>query len=832
MNSIRWRSWLGAFAAAAVVAGPVVLMAARDHDAPARRGRDRETDRYVERDGDARSPDDPEGIERQRVSFRQGDLGYIPMDGLVLAKRKIEDMQSRQGRDAGLWNWTWLGPGNIGGRIRTILPHPTISGRIFIGSVSGGIWRSDNSGASWTPVNDFMSSLAVCSLAIDPTNTNVLYAATGEGFYNFDALPGAGIFKSSDGGTTWNQLTSTAHPGLAYVPRIAHHPTSANTLYAACRDTLGVLRTTNGGTSWTVLLTTGRPPVDVKVQPTNANRILVGTTSFNNDGEVYLSLDAGSTWSLQTTNASGKLPSFTGRCEVAFGSGNTFYVSMDRNKGELWRTTDAGTTWTLRNSGTQYLNTQGWYGNDLWVDPTNNSFLVVGGIDLYRSTDGGSTLTRISDWKQYHTGLSAHADQHAIVAAPGYDGSSNRRVYFGNDGGIQTAANVSTVTQTSGWTNLANGLGITQFFSGASSPTASVIIGGTQDNDKLRLLSGGGSGSWYQAETGDGGYSAVNYNNANILYGCYPSLYILKSTNQGDSYFNAYTGLADSSNALSVAPFVMDPANPSILYAGGARLWKTTNAAASWFSIRNSVGGAFCSAMAIDPNDPNEIWAGYKDGRVSRSTNGGSTWTDIDGGAPGLPDRAVTDIAVSPYFANEAIVTFAGYNPDNVWITENAGSTWTQRTGNAPNDLPSLQVNSVTYHPSNIDWIYIGTDLGIFASNDFGLNWEVTPHYDGNDGPANVEVDDLFWHGEYLVAATHGRGMFQSRPLDVVYVDQANVGQEDGTLSHPYNTVSEGLAACGNGTTLSIKAATYTEGAKLFDRAGLVQATGGSAVVR
>ncbi|MCA9729567.1 MAG: hypothetical protein KC729_17905, partial [Candidatus Eisenbacteria bacterium] len=144
----------------------------------------------------------------------------------------------------------------------------------------------------------------------------------------------------------------------------------------------------------------------------------------------------------------------------------------------------------------------------------------------------------------------------------------------------------------------------------------------------------------------------------------------------------------------------------------------------------------------------------------------------------------------------------------------------------------ALQVNTISYHPTNPNWIYIGTDLGIFASEDFGAHWNVTPRYAGNDGPAYVEVSDLFWYGDNLVAATYGRGMYRSRPLDMIYVDWANGGTENGSQAHPYNTVGEGIAAGGNGTDLSIKAGTYTEGSLLFDRRGTTTATNGAVVIR
>ncbi|MCA9727602.1 MAG: hypothetical protein KC729_07960, partial [Candidatus Eisenbacteria bacterium] len=437
-----------------------------------------------ESDEDARNPDRPDLYAWERYFMRRNDAGVVPMDGLVRAKEQLASRDGGMRRDGGLWTWQWLGPGNIGGRVRAILVHPTITNRMWIGAASGGIWRSDDAGGSWTPVDDFLPSLAVTSLVMDPTNANVLYAGTGEGFYNFDAAPGAGIFKSTDGGANWSQLTSTNNTTFRYVNRLAHHPSVSGTLWAACRDG-GIRKTTDGGVSWSLVLSTPSPACDVKVQASNGNRVLAGSTGFLPDlfGSAWLSTDGGASWSEQTTGGAGKLPSDAGRCEVAFGTGNYLYASLDHNGGEVWRSTNSGSTWSLR--GSPSLGGQIWYDNALWVDPANNEFVVVGGVNAYRSTNGGTTFSVITDWGQYHHGLSAHADQHAIVPHPGYNGSTNRTVFFGNDGGIQKATNIGTVAPTTGWTNLANNRGITQFFKGASSPSGSVIVGGAQDNDKL-----------------------------------------------------------------------------------------------------------------------------------------------------------------------------------------------------------------------------------------------------------------------------------------------------------------------------------------------------------
>lgn len=828
-----------------------ILFGKRDSARNHQRGAD------SDQDGDAESErEEATGAhEMMRMRFLQRAAGRdrIPFDGLIKAKAQLDAMRARQPetqqRDGGLWTWTALGPGNIGGRIRTIAIHPTIPNRMWVGSPSGGIFRTDNGGASWAPVDDFLANLAVTSIQIDPNDTNVMYAATGEGFTsywyadfdeNYTAPPGAGVFRSDDGGVTWSLLQSTANELFAYVNRLAIDPATSD-IYAAVAPAHAIWKSNNGGASWTLRLLMPGPATDVKVSPNVINRVLAASQPDDDSpGDVFYSTDYGATWVEQTTGATGKLPDDTGRCEVAFGPGDVAYVLMDRNNGQVWRSTNIGApnpTWTLRATINVFNpsggGSQGWYDNMIWVDPTNSNTVIIGGIDLWRSLDGGATFTKISDWRQYHTGLSAHADQHVLAPHPGYNGTTNRTVFVGNDGGIQRATDILTVAQTSGWTNLANGLAITQFYGGAASANGSVIIGGSQDNSTLRYT-GGSPNSWFQAETGDGGACAIDFTNASILYAERPRLSIRKSTDGGATYATASTGILDTgSNAAFIAPFTLDPNNANVLYAGGIRIWKSTNKAASWSQSRNFLTGLpFCTALAVKPGNSNEVWAGYSDGTVSRSTNGGSTWTNVDGGSPGLPDRWVMDIAVSPYFANEAIIVFSGFESDNVWVTVNGGSTWIRRTGTEPNALPELQVNTVTYHPTNPDWIYIGTDLGVLASQDFGLNWNVAPHYPGNDGPANVEVDDLFWYQDILVAATYGRGMFRSRPLDIVYVDWANGGIEDGSAAHPYNTVREGISASGNGTTLSLRAGTYTEGTNTFDRVGPIVVTGGTVVVR
>lgn len=797
-----------------------------------------------------------EYLKYRRMS-REDANGNIPMDGLIKAKEHINKMAS-QSKDAGLWEWEWLEPSNIGGRIRTLLPDPNNSNKIWIGSASGGIWKTVDGGANWSAVNDFLPSLSISSLAFDPSSTNIMYAATGEGYTDYylsDALPGSGIFKSTDGGNTWNQLASTNNANFLYVNRLAAHPNpdSAGVLFAATSMGIeggsnAIWKTEDGGNTWVVKLNTGTRAYDVRYDQNNHNELMAAGKGF-----FYLSNNYGDTWTEQTTGAANKLPALNERCEGSFALSNTnrIYVSMDRNAGEIWRSGDNGSTWQRMSTDSSYLRTSGWYANCIWVCPTNSNQLVVGGMDLWRSVDGGSTLTQISDWKYYHNenddSLSAHADQHYILEAVDWNSTTNPVVYFVNDGGIQKTNNIWNVSKYSGWDNLANtSLGITQFYGGAAAPDGSIIIGGTQDNDKLRYKKSGawsGVNNWYQATTGDGGYAAVNYNNTDILYGEYIYLKIKKSTNGGDTYFSSYSGITDAGNgnqALFIAPFSMDPNDPARLVAGGANIFLTTDNATNWADISIDLG-RMCSALDIDYFDNEVIWAGYEDGYLAKSSFDGVSfqWTRLDENGVGLPNRYITDIAINPNNSNQVFVTFGGYNNDNVWYTPDAGQTWENRSGTAPNDLPALQVNTVRVHPANGNWVYIGTDLGVFASEDKGVNWSVktNPNYGGtgHEGPVNTEVSELFWQGdEFLIAATHGRGMYRTGgPVYKIYVNSNAAAGGDGSQERPFQTVEEAATVAGPGSFIYIEAGVYDESSIiLLMNKGFVVATNGNVIIQ
>lgn len=729
-------------------------------------------------------PDEPDEAAKLRYEQNSNERGKIPEDALLQAaaqadRMKVEPLPGASSSSTGDVGaqaagidrnaWTWRGPGNVGGRVRSLAINPTSPQTMWAGSVGGGIWKTTDGGASWRALDDFMANLAVSTLVVDPNNPNVLYAGTGEGVYNGDALRGAGVFKTTDGGATWTRLQSTATPDFHYVNRLAISPANSQELLAATRT--GIWRSADGGSTWTQRLgfTDDVGIFQVAFDPNSGSRA-VASGAY---GRAFYSLDGGASWS--TASRPWDTNSFNTRVELSYApsSSNIVYASVNQSSGQIYKSTNGGQSYALISSPA-HLSGQGWYDNAIWVSPTNPNFLISGGVDLFRSTDGGATLTQISDWRcgGLNSGScggsqSAHADQHTIIPSPGYNGTTNKTVFFGNDGGVYKAQDVSTVSQYSGWQELNNNFGVTQFYGGAGNTSSGRIVGGAQDNGDLNYV--GDPEAWRQMSGGDGGFSAADPTNTNYFYGEYVRLEIHRSTNGGASSSPIYQGIADAgrntSNALFIAPFILDPNDPNTMLAGGRSLWRSTNVKAAtpgW----NSIKGPFTnniriSAIAVAPGNSNIVWVGYENGLIYKTTNGTAaspTWTRED--LTTMPDRYATRITVDPRNSSIVYATFGGFSQDNVWRTTDGGSTWTDITGSGTTGLPDAPVRSLVVHPNNSQWLYVGTEVGVFASDDGGATWSLP-----TDGPANVSVDELFWMGTRLVAATHGRGMFEAETV-------------------------------------------------------------------
>jgi len=422
--------------------------------------------------------------ERQWYRIQQRG-GKIEPEKIVKGRQRVEKLLTLQKskrtnyKDGGLRFWNERGPGNIGGRIRAIhiKRNDFSNDRIIIGAAGGGIFTSNDDGATWNAANDFLPSLAVTSIV---GSNNTIYAATGEGqAARTIGLPGAGIFKSTNGGISWTQLSSTANNEFYWVNKIAINPDNPNHLLAVTstlnkngnNTTGGKLKQSfNGGNSWTDVITASNFLTDVEFHPNNGNiRVVSG------HGELFVYNSASNVYESKI----GLVDNYQGRIELALAPSDQDYIyaqvnSLDTLNPELrYRSTNGGTTWNLLGGSTEVFNTNlGNYANTVWVDPLDEETVYFGGLDLWKSSNGGSNVTKISNWKTYHlNGEQLHADQHIIYPNPRYS-ISDRSVYFGNDGGIQKADDITLVNtgiSNSGYTNLANStLNITQFYSASA----------------------------------------------------------------------------------------------------------------------------------------------------------------------------------------------------------------------------------------------------------------------------------------------------------------------------------------------------------------------------
>jgi hypothetical protein len=647
------------------------------------------------------------------------------------------------------------------------------------------VWFTENGGDRWDPVDDFMANLAVNCLVIDPKDPNTVYAGTGEGFGNIDALRGGGIFRIV-GGRTWQLIAATKN--FRAVNRIA---VSANGKFVLAATPSGMMRSADAARAiWTTVQPSG--VADVKFHPRLSTRAVAGGLA---DGQAWYTTNGGTSWKAATHNGA-----WSGRVELVYSRKNpdVVYASVQGTRGSLWRSSDGGKTYqqctALGSDGrpAPFLGDQGWYGNVVWAgDPTDENLVLVGGVNLWRSTDGGATMREISTWWDDR---SVHADHHAIVSHPSYDGVANRCVFFGNDGGIFKAADVKAVGTEAqppffhGWTELNNNYGVTQFYGGAVHAASGRLVGGAQDNGTISLAPGADSEHWGSWFGGDGGWCASDPSDPNVFYGEYVYLNIHRNTDgastsdtQGDRYISGQfwdstrndwswkpvpfqIPDARTQDALFIAPFALDSKRPQRLLAGGLSLWETTDAKSPntptsgprWRAIKSSTG-QLITAIAISPASSDAVWVGHDDGAVFCTSNGASgapAWKRCDhvGSKPLTPTRYCTRIVASPTDVRVAYATFGGFVNDNVWVTRDGGTTWSA-LGAA---LPAAPVHTLAIHPQRPSWIYIGTEVGVFASEDGGVTWSPT-----NEGPANVASDELFWSGQVLYCATHGRGMYR-----------------------------------------------------------------------
>ena len=715
--------------------------------------------------------------------FRQRAYPYNSINQTVYLQemKKAKKQRNRYQNKASVWEF--IGPTNIEGRITDVEILPGSSQTLFTGTASGGVFRSYNSGNNWEPVFDNEISLSIGDVAISKSNPDIIYVGTGEANAGGGSLAydGAGIFKSTDGGNSWEQK---GLEDCGSVGRMVVHPQNPDIVYVAAMGRLfsngsqgGVYKTTDGGETWEqkLFISDSTGAIDIVVNPIHPDTVFAamwervrrpnrrsygGITSG-----IYRSFDGGETWQELTYG----LPSSAedkGRIgiDICESNPNVLYAVYADRTGYLkgvYKSTDNGDSWTYKGNGlySDTFQSYGWWFGRIKVDPADENTAYVIGFNLYKTSNGGNSWNQVTNW-------SVHVDQHALAIDP----QNHNHLFLGNDGGFYKSFN-----QGNSW-NRNPSLPITQFYAcDVAEQYPQSIYGGAQDNGTVRTMNGG-SDNWENIYGGDGLRVLVDPENNNYVYAQSQYGNLARSTNAGNSFTGATSGISYSDRFNWNCPITYDPQNTAVLYFGTNKLYKSTNHAGYWNAVSGDLTNGdepgnlaynTLTAISVSPFNGNLIYTGSDDGNVFYTADGGASWNNISGN---LPDRWVTSIKADPFDESRVYVTFSGYRWDDylphVFRSDNMGNSWTDISSN----LPEVPVNEIIIDPQDTGYLYLATDAGVYFSENGGENW-----FPAGSGMPVTVVDDIRLHNptRTLYAATYGRGIY-SLDLDILTGIQEN----------------------------------------------------------
>ena len=709
-------------------------------------------------------------------------------------------------------SWIQRGPNNIGGRTRALAwdPNDGTGKKIWAGGVSGGLWYNNditNAASNWVNVGDVWANLAITKIAFDPNNAQNIYVSTGEG-YQVGATKGAGIWKSTNGGTSFSQLSSTT--GMTYMnDLVVRNESGTSVVYAAVDgnyyqgsysiyEYTGLYRSLNGGTSWTQVLpiNTGVSCNCVPYTPSSLsigadNRLWVGTkatpySGTDRGGGRVLYSDNGTSWpiakSVDVTNGRGRVTVATAPSDA-----NYVYAFVETNTTggvstiSLIKSSDKGATWSdmalpddVDNgiSATDFSRGQAGYDQVLKVDPNFPQTVYVGAIDLFKSTDAGANWTQISKWSN-NPGMGSidrlsyvHADQHAMEFKPG----SSSIGIFGNDGGVFYSSDLTNASTASVINARNANYNVTQFYAAAIHPTANTnyYLAGSQDNGTQKFTSAG-LGSTSEATGGDGAYCFIDQTNPNYQITSYVYNYIYGSNDGGASF----SQILSENTGSFINPATYDN-NLHIYYSyknndgtnGVIKRITGINATTSVSDVSITGLNTSITAFKVSPHTTGSttLFIGTSNSKLIKVTNADGTPSSTTLSTTGFPANASIssiDIGVSE---NELLVTFFNYGVNKIWYTSNGGTTWSNKMG----DFPNIPARWGMFNPSNrANDVLLATELGIYGTTNFS---NANPTWSQlNNGFTNVRTDMLQYRAsdKQVIAATHGRGLYSSNGFAV-----------------------------------------------------------------
>ena len=747
--------------------------------------------------GDARHPENPGERHRQEyLLMLDPALGRVPAERLAAANRSAKLLRRRRG-SPGLPGanvsklqvpdtaWEERGPDNVGGRTRAIMfdPNDAQNRKVWAGGVAGGLWYTDDitdPAEPWHNVDDFWSNLAISSLAYDPTDPMTFYAGTGEGFFNADALQGGGVFKSIDGGVSWNHIPSTSGSAWLRVQDVV--VTDQGSVLAATRNVDGVQRSDDGGDSWTPVLDAGTGAstsraADLEIA---ANGHIYATLGLVSTDGVWKSDDDGETWEKLNNGANGfpldgfhrieiaVAPSDSNRIYAVTQSASTFGV------GGMYRSVDGGANWTSISLpvdcdggiGADFTRGQAWYDLILAVKPDDEDVLLAGGIDLFRSDNAGSAVNwdQMSHWFGGCGLPYVHADQHAIVFRPG----TTTEVVFGTDGGIYYTADVTDDPPV--FVDRNKGYNVTQFYAVAQSPTgaSNLMIGGTQDNGTPQLNAAGVSGQVDDATGGDGAFTQINQT-TNVLAMASNQFLRWHRSLDGGNTFSPFASISSGGSFI----------NPSDLDEDTNHLFfnYSTTLVGRWDNLTGGTlgavgigpGGGFGSLLThvrnseFSPPSTSTIYLGTGGGRIFRAVNAhkpppgpplSPSWSELN--TEPLPVGGISCIELGAG-EDTLVVTFSNYGVSSVWYTTDGGANWDDL--DAGSNLPDMPVWWALLDPFDPHALLIATEAGLWFTEDLTAN-PVVWAAEADIPITRVVMLKYRSSDNQLVLGTHGRGMW------------------------------------------------------------------------
>ena len=708
----------------------------------------------------------------QRVDQLTGE--FPKTNSIYEYEKYLKNRNAEEGDNDYMTSWTNLGTntstgGYAGlGRINCVAFHPLDNNTIWVGSPSGGIWKTTNGGTNWNILNDNEQVLGVSDIAIpfDYGTSNTLYIATGDRDGGSSSTLGGGqgndnnsvgVLKSTDGGVTWNTTGLTySTSSKRLIHRLLIHPTNSSILLASTSQ--GIYKSTDAGATWTLKSISSSRFKDMQFNPADPSIIYCGRVA-GNPTYVYKSTNTGETWVSKTVPVT---VHYASQIRLAVSADNPAVVYVVCQDGQIYKSVNSGETYTQVNTNAG-VNMLGYYtdGSDagsqasydltLVASPSDANTVFLGSVTTWKSIDGGVTWTANTNWTSglpYNiSGVpEVHADKHILA----YQNSTT--LFEGNDGGIY-----KTVNGGSNWTDLSNGLVISQVYRiGVSQTNSSIVMTGLQDNGS-KLFN---TGVWSDVKGGDGMECIVDYSSTTYMYATYVEGQISRSVNNGISFPTNISANIPGGQPTGawVTPYVISPSNNSTLFAGYDKVWKTTNRGDNWTSASQVLSSVdLLRSVAIAPSNSNILYAADP-ANMWKTTDGGATdWTPVS-----LPvtSNSITYIAVKNSDPSTLWITYGGYTAgEKVYESTDGGATWT----NVSAGLPNLPVMCVVYDKTitDVNLLFVGTDAGVYMK-DGPLNWASY-----STGLPNVVVNELeIYYGngifeDILRAGTYGRGLWE-----------------------------------------------------------------------